>query len=610
MRKKLSYIGAGLLGVGFLVYLLLPSPFTLEKYERALEREQYTQVCTALGREVRRNPDNWQARQLLAEAALARGSLDLALEQIWALWAGGQSTWELENKAKTLLQDNHFTAQKADQGAALGQELLVDNPPWAWGANFHLLLLLQYDLGTKVPPALKELACKYQGATGDYEFVFQAYELMLKSCSPGEIWETSVSLEENSGDYYWRATALKQIADSEELPNLQQEYPGDALLAATVADKMEPRAGLDFLRAWGAKNVVPDCDLLAYNYVRLGLIDRAQTLQAEDLEGMSRPSLCQAALDGAPWPGKSKFVLDYLLQLGPASQEEAAIREVLGGPVPDLFYEADITYLAPNGDWLIWTEGQKSFLLNLPTNKRTPLPDTESLMVWKWAPDSTCFTGWQPFTDETSIILFDLRGSAVALPGTESYQAIGWQDEDTLWLRPRLDWLAPDWGVYQLYQVSTGKIQPSESVPTGVDLFPGPRGNLAWNHWSDEISLLRGSSEFILDCPGYRSIMSWLPDGSGLILFGEGNLDLWTGEMVEPLVAGGYFLGWKNQAQFYWGRALPSPVGEPSGYYSLHTYDLVTGETADLKIVGIFAAAAGNTVLSYNYGRYRVYLLP
>ena len=57
-------------------------------------------------------------------------------------------------------------------------------------------------------------------------------------------------------------------------------------------------------------------------------------------------------------------------------------------------------------------------------------------------------------------------------------------------------------------------------------------------------------------------------------------------------------------------RALPSPVGELSGYYSLHTYDLVTGETADLKIVGIFAAAAGNTVLSYNYGRYRVYLLP
>lgn len=643
MKKKSALIGAGVLILLLLALVLWPQGLDLAKYQRAYQRGQYAQVLQDLAPLVARNPQWWEGRELLGKAALAQDRLDLALEQVMALQQGGQKTGSLQVAIEAWLRENPLLP---DQGeaviAAVGEALPLAGES-TWLIKSYVQILANLGREEELPAALGAyFAQPRQIDTDLFTVLLDANALMVAACPLEQVWEINLLLEENcSPGYSWRMATLYRLTDHAQLQGLQEKYPGDMLLTAAWARILPPQEGLALLLAWEQEKSPPQADREFYSAVKQNLVGLAEHIAPEHLDWLDSQQLMALAAEAAPWPEKCRLLLARAEEEGADGEVLALIRGALGGPKPRLtiltrrlsspLQEGQLlispsinsVFLSPDGSRLVLRRGNTGTLYNLVGGEETALPDSVGHPIYQWAPDSSRFAeaDWQ---GENSVRVYDIWGRARSMDlGSEDYIPVGWRDNNSLWLQPYRAFpseLAPP----LLLDVETGEITGLETPNlVNVTLKPGPEGTLAWNYQVGGCGLLKGGQ--VLETPTpTREIVGWVPNGSAVILssYGRG-LELWDGGAPRSLGVKGSFLGWKNGREFYWIQPLEKGEIIPAVYflpyfllwsqgkqYSLHSYDLATGKTDDLDVLGYIVAGAGSTVLTIANDQVRVYELP
>lgn len=638
MQKKVTLMGVGATILVLLAMFLVPSAPNLDKYKKALQRGQHQQVSRELGRELKRHPSWWEGRELMVEVALNQGRLDLVWGQLLALREGKQRITALQLELGTWLSDNDPDPQYVEEAIAQAKLALGGEDYWSWGVEYFLQMLVKLERGEEVPFAIDYLESRH---TGEISFAFvdllcSAHHLMVGACTSHQAWASSLVLEAKVGRNPWRQYTLQWLPNA-QLASLQEEYPGDALLAAARAREMAPRQGLDFLLSWEGKNNVPEKDKEAYAELKTEIIGKAEVLLAQDLDELSIEHLYQAAMEATPWSEKCQVVLTRLVELEADPDVVARTGKAMAGPKPYLTIDAEtITtgpladwrdfILSPDGNWLIICRGQEWSLCNLNTGVELPIPIQEP-HIWEWSPDSSRFAG-SPWVGAEVITVFDIQGQATTLaPGPDRYIPRGWYDEQTLWVQPvdqeYLDSLGPP----LLCNVQTGEVKAGEvtSMDNGA-LVPGPGEALAWIGENGDLYLIEDEQVVELSSPAEGdgwAISSWVPQGTGMIITDGQGLKLWEGGLPRDLGVEGIFLGWKNSREFYWAQLLPGEYYRVSYPFSLggtiliyraktslYTYNLATGEVEAVGVVGQILGATNNTVIVYAYGELRVYCLP
>ena len=634
MQKKLSLLGAGVIILALLALLLIPSAPAAEKYKYALEQGQYHRVCTGLARELEQNPRWGEGRRLLIDAALAQDRLDLAWEQILSLREGGQDIDSLQVQLDAWILVNDLDPECADAALTLVEKTLEAEDHWDWGWEFYLQILVKLGRGEDIPGAFKHFVAGHSGLLNDKSMMSlsDAYRLMLNTCSARELWEASVLLDGLSPVFAARQWTPEVVGQRGQLDSLQEEFPAEALVAAAWARELDPDQGLAFLREWEGKNTVPEDALPLYGSMKAELIAGAGSLVPDDLRHLSSEHLFQAAVETMANRENCRVILARMEELGAEEDRLELVHSALTGPEPRFSLAAGkIAVLSPDGNWLVLNRGAQWILCDLNTGAEIPLFSQEEYVVWKWAPDSGRVAG-AIWSGAEEIAVFDTRGRAAFLrPGPEAYVPVGWYDELTLWVQPaRVSYVYMHWlGQPLLCNVETGEVR-AHAVMDRIDirLAPGPQGAIAWHDANGAPCLLQGEETVAL-MPPSRYIESWVPDGSGVILAGGGGLGVWRQGSLQMWISNAYFLGWKDQTHFYWSRPLSEEYYEPAPQVisydypygiamqmpavakaSLHTYDLATGRTEAVGIVGDVLAAADNTVLILVGDRIWVYSLP
>lgn len=608
--------GVALLILGISVLLLRPSTPDIDKLREMYERGQYSAVRAQLERELRADPDWYEARELLVLVLLEDGDLDLVLTSLAELRKSGD-IMALESFLSGWLRDASLPAEQANSALETVRTGVDANPLWPWLNEFYLELLIKIQYAQEIPGALRWIATAQSGQLSDrLSHLFSAaWSEAAVQLSPGELWQLSVeldySLPEDSSA--WRRRALFHF-DLDEVIEAQREFPQDPVLISNLASRQEAQRGLELLREWEKSYSVDDYWLSWYASAKINLLSRAHTVGPKDFRWLSSVQLLSIAVNSIPQPEKCRVILKFLDERNECPEDIEIVRAALRGPKPVFTLQGSRPVLSPDGKWLIIdTDATTARLYNLETKESISLSIADYLgnNPWVWAPDSR-MAARVAESYQNSIAVYDIQGELrhqAALEG--NYIILGWYDSKTLWVQETDSNDNSPAGIPLLLKIESGEISTSSvDFPLSVTNFcPGPRGCVAWVD-SGAINIFQHDKLFKLELNNYAPA-SWTPDGGSLLLCSSGfpaYFALWTGNEPEPLGIEGAFLGWRSGEEYYWGEGF---AGTSECW--VRGYNIRTGEVIDYYCIGdsFRQAAAANTIVSGLRGQeIAVYRLP
>lgn len=605
--KPNYYFWAVLLVLAVSAMIFWPSSPDLERLRELYERGQYSAVIAQLEKELKHEPHWHEARELLVWAAMKGGCLDKALLHLTELKRQGQYVQILEGQLTLWLSNRSPGPDHADAAVSTAKDAVDDIPNWMWIKEYYLALLVKLERAGELADAVElVLAGEYPLEFSDEVRVIMtsASSLVAGTGDYHALWRTSRLLDEFTADNHWRwrQHALWSLPDSDAINQLAAKYPGDAVLAAARAEKLGSQEGLRFLREWEQKYSVDSPSLEYYGYTKGNLLREADSVVAADLSWVGTDRLLDLAEQCLEQPEKCRLILDCLQESYP--QQVAVVRQALNGPKPVLITSGFRPSISPDGSRLgLFHSGAEIYdLLGNIKNGLTP-PAKEG--SWFWAPDSS-IVALTDYHGPSTISVFNKNGELLnQVELHEEYSLLGWHSATILWLQKKEEGRVPmPFGPLYLCNILTGDEQLSEFQIPGmpVKIYPGPNGSLAWQ---DGKTIAMQQGDEILQLPGEgKSLISWVPDESGLIVETQGELGLWTGHEPMSLNIRGEFLGWRSLKDFYWAE----PV-DKLGASKLMGCNIGTKEIRDYGLVGYWRTAAGHTAVAA--GReIKVYQLP
>lgn len=146
MKKNL--IGAVLIFVAMLGLILWPMSPDLARYREMHERGQHQAVISQLEKELKKNPDWREARELLIWSALKGGRVDLALLHMAELAKAGIDIPYFEGQIDLLYSQDpnrpiQFPEENPNLLDAVCQAYEIA-PHWQWNKMFFVGLLFKY----------------------------------------------------------------------------------------------------------------------------------------------------------------------------------------------------------------------------------------------------------------------------------------------------------------------------------------------------------------------------------------------------------------------------------------------------------------------------------
>lgn len=608
-------IGVGLVLVVVLALILWPSQLDLDRLREMYERGQYEAVYTQLERELMQKPHWHEARELLILSAMEAGRVDLALIHLAELVGAGESGEILEGQLDLWLSDNLPALKHADAAVEAARAGVEGNRDWSWIGNYYLGLLVRLERAEEIPGAL-EVVLAANGQSYAPHFA-EAWRLVAEKSQFDDLWQISATLDSHSYNS-WREYAVAEIDDWDKLQILQEQHHRDPILAAALALCHEQN-GMDFLNDWEKANTVDDNCSDYYSAAKGRLLTEADEISPEDFAFVRPAHILQAAVESIDQESKLA-ILDWLEEQGHYVQEVSEIRgagrfePILSLQAPFLSYSEQIKFwfweelnhspLSPDGICLGISTHEGVKINHLENSSEAHLQGFNRLTVWWWDQDSKRVA----VTDGHSIEIFSSQGELVDKIELEAevLYPLGWQGKDKLWIQAWMGSPANP-GRPILYDVESGEAQTSSYR----EVFPCPSGNLAWGGGRGEIVFQKG--EKITKLPQFLKFISWLPDGSGLLLEGDNKLQLWVDEQ-QDLGLRGKFLGWRDAEEFYWaegrssGGMIPAgPLGP--GLSRLKSYNITTGEVKDYNLPGFWETAWADKAISRGL-RIAAYRLP
>lgn len=598
MKKWLKPIGVGLLALILTTLFLLPDK-NLDKYLEMMERELYHDVSRNLERELRRHPAWHEARILLVASELMLGRMDSVLLNMTVLQEAGEEISECEEGVKLWLQYLELPEEQVVPSIAAARRGVERCPGWFWVQSVFLDLAVKYGNSEDVIAALEMLL---HLDFSEFSSIESALARIISAGSIDTAWALAEKLEGHPsfGGYMSCREFVVSHVEEAAIISLFEQHPQEPLLAVRYACFLKPDAGLTFLRQWEQKNKVYDIAASDYYRMKLELVHNADSVVFSDLYYLDSQALINVAL--ASQPEKCNLILDFLQERGFEDLVQEA-RQVLAGPKPNLHLPYTFVSISPDGEKLISSKLAKGkqnssvFLLAGIEGDEIELcnPDSSVADVF-WSPDSSNFV----FQFHGDCFIYTAQGELREHTAAESDQiVVGWQSRNSLWLRTRgkaLDNL-------RVYKIDTG-----ETLSSGVTFYNmicvGPKGELAWSS-ANKTSMQKDGD--LLELPFSSETVSWLPDGSGILLERYGMLYLWTGYELHDIIVTGKFLGWRTDTAFYW-----TSKDDESDASSLMAFNLKTGENTDFKLFGAWVGAAGETAISSfsSQSGFFVYRLP
>lgn len=672
VKSKYS-IGIGLIVLVVVALMLWPRGTDLERLNNMYERGQYEAVYTQLGKALEKKPDWHEARELLVKAAIKGDRPDLALAHMTDLvragegtahlevqfdsWLSQFATWEreqlypwleeqigllpeeerdlwleqynffLEERYDSLdqefslwLQEQFITWMKDYQNQEVPKALLAAAAEgyalghWEWIREVYLELLSRFGCAEEIPLVVEEIFA----VQTNIKNISLAWSAVEQAGDYQALWELSTFLDNRGqGRNQYRQDVLYiHRSKPHVLGQLAVKFPGDALLAAAKAQEMEPEEGLDFLRQWEEKHEVEAAAREYYSTAKASLLVDVELPAEKDFHNITSSRLIQVAAEWLDHPKKCNLVLDYLAQDFP--HEVGILRAGLKVPKSCDFLEGHSPSLSPD-ETMLGYYSSGPVLYELATQNKKEL-DIEAYgpVKWMWKPDSSGVAVNSSWHHQVEI--FDRSGKRQGeeLVFDGGLEVLGWDNGDLLVSgsthleRPLL-----------LFNPDTGEFKPADpampSDPWAI-LFLGSHGNWASQESGRSITMLLDKEVYRLESMT-MGIVSWLPDGSGLLLSQaseEKRFYLWTGGEPEKLGVQGRFLGWKNEDEFYWARDFGRETQDLDRFYfweikdsliwgpgdtrpelaQLMGYNIRTHDERDYKLAGNWQCAVGNTAIS------------
>lgn len=619
MKSRLKFALIVIMAVLGLAIVFYPRSNDLAKYMNLYERGFYDEVSAELKKELKRNPDWLEARELLVQVELKAGRVDSALANLFELKGAQWNVAKLQRQFDSWLGRNLPDSKSGAAWVEVVRQGVMDQPNWVWVQEFYLELLLKLQIPEEIPAALALLLP--EGAVS-FEKLSQVWDFLSETGNYFILWEASVILDRYYFQFSWRRQVLDLALNKPALEQLHRHWPGDPFLAAALAEKMEPREGLDFLYEWEQEYPV-EAGSGYYSQVKSNLLGKSESIKPTDVKYIELEQVIEVALASIEKPEKFAVVLSFLEEEGMVEQANI-LRAVLAGPKPFLTIQSVRSQLSPDGEWLIWYDPELGDVVrNLKTGTDFPLRyNSGGVRVWRWSPDSRLLVlanflskasqVGNSLAHPTTIKIFNTRGEIQRELEFEERNlfVIGWRDLDTLWV---YDWTKSriNGECYCLWNIKTGEIQTG-SVPESpiYQVYPGPDGATAFDTGSS-LLMVRGEKKSRLNMflgGANFSFSSWLPDGSGLLLNKEGAFYHWTGGEPKALNIQGSFVGWRNSSEFYLQAKIVEGAFNLPGILKGCNYR--TGETKDYNMVGNFCEGAGTIVISENPDKALVYRLP
>lgn len=619
-------IGLSVLFVLILALLIWPAPKDLKRYQELFARGQYQAVYSQLDRLLTEKPDWHEARELLVLAAVKGGKSDLAIQHMAELQMAGWNLAVVERQMDSWLNKNIPSPGDIE---AIKSEA-NKNSRWPWLKEFYLGVLVKAARVEEIPSAMVALVNQAQRSSSSDELLDRAWTLVVSSSDNQALWGLARELDRDAiwDRFSWRARALWQWEGTEELTELRKIFPGDGILIAELATRLPTEESLKIMRQWEAENSLVFNDAEYYSMAKESILLAAGSIDKADLGAVAPSRLLRIAFYSIDRPEKCRIILDYLEEMDEYHQLVADLRAAMKGPKPVMKISDYTGILSPDGKWLAVPGGvviirasrlddhsvhqyiprvidrlNTGAIYNLKTNTKVSLDISENslLLTWLWSPDSSKIALHDSLG---SIRIYDTKGVLRHQCSLVAGSVIGWNDNRTIWVRSMTPSLSSS-GL-ALLDIETGNLSYPD-VPVTANLLlsvtPGPKGCLAWNDkW--RVTMLRKEEILELNAPN-TNVLSWIPDGSGLLLEKDNNLSLWAGGELSPLGIQGVFLGWRNEAEFYWAEQ----IGEDIFPSKLRGYSILTGVIRDYQLFGEWQTAAGKTAISWD-GQLAVYLLP
>lgn len=618
-------IGLSVLFVLILALLLWPAPKDLKRYQDIYARGQYEAVYSQLDRLLMEKPDWHEARELLVLAAVKGGKTNMAIEHMAELHRAGLKLVVLEREMDSWLNKN--IPSPGDIEAIKSQAEM--NSQWPWLKEFYLGVLVKAARVEEIPSAMVALVNQAQRSSSRDELLDRAWVLVVSSSDNQALWGLARELDRDAAwdMSSWRVRALWQWEGTEELTEIRKIYPGDGILSAELAWRLPTEEGLKIMRQWEAENSQDFNGVEYYCMVKEFILLAAGSIEKADLGAVAPSQLLRIAFYSIDRPEKCRVIIDYLEEMDEYHQLVADLRAAMKGPKPVMKIREYTGILSPDGKWLAVPGGvvivrasklgepvrryipqvidrsNPGAIYNLKNNTKVSLDISENslLLTWLWSPDSSKIALHDSLG---SIRIYDTKGVLRHQCSLVAGSVIGWNDNRTIWVRSMIPSLSSS--ALALLDIETGTLSYPD-VPVTANLLlsvtPGPKGYLAWNDkW--RVTMLRKEEILELNAPN-TNVLSWIPDGSGLLLEKDNNLSLWAGGELSPLGIQGVFLGWRNEAEFYWAEQ----IGEDIFPSKLRGYSILTGVIRDYQLFGEWQTAAGKTAISWD-GQLAVYLLP
>lgn len=602
--KYKYYLGVGGIFLVILTLILWPTTADLDRLQEMYERGQHEAVCSQLERELKAKPDWHEARELLVKSAIQAGRVDIAVVHLAELRSAGSYIEIMTGQLDLRIGDNAPAPVFPDAAMETVRTIVEDNPDWAWVNSFYLGLLVKLERAEDISGALElMLMAKVQIFTAK---IWQAWDMVALNADCAELWKVSTLLD---GVTYhsWRERALLEILDMEMLTSLQEEFPGDPILAAGLAQHLQGREGLDYLKQWEQDYRISGNGYGYYSNAKASLLYQAESIGREDLNLVALNHILQVAIESIHEPEKCQILLGWLEERNTFLDYAAVVREASSERKPamtilspllspsernqSLFREeGSQSNLSPDGSCLGVFTMEGTRIINLDNDSDVLLPGINSYVYWFWAANSKMAAVFK----DGPIIIFNNKGEIVDQIelASEYYYPAGWQGNDILWIQPLS-------GRSIMVDFKEGEVQTSRYR----EVFPGSSGDLAW--WGDQGEIVYQRGEEIVKLPQFLNFISWFPDGSGMLLKGDNRFQLWVDTQPKDLGIKGTFLGWRNDEEFYWLKSL----GDDVQAGMLMGFNIRTGKITDYDMLGYWRAAAGKTVLGQGYGTV-IYRLP
>lgn len=581
--KTKYFAGIAIVLLTVLVFVFWPGEADLARMRAMYERDQHEAVIVQLEEELQARPDWHEARELLVFAALKADRVDLALEHLVELERAGQYVDMMTGQLDLWLERNSPAEEIGAAALAAARAGVENSPDWLCIRKIYTDLIRTLERIEEIPRAV-ELVPEY--VTGYFALYDDKFDYTL-------LWELCVLVDESDHSSH-REYAVEKIWDVDKLQHLHREHPRDPVLAAGLALCQGGNEGLSFLRDWEEGNHVDEICSDYYSRVKGQLLSAADNIDQKDFNLVLPEHVLDAAVESIAEPGRCRILLSRLEEGNHFPEQRKIVEDALG--TQPIFFSTEPNLrrpsLSPDGKWLGVSTSSDSIIFDVETSEAVFLRGLDP-WNWYWAPNSTKVAVNGAWGNSR---VYSTQGKllhTVEIDGLE-YNTRGWHGDNKLWVDE-----GESLSLF-LYDLETGSTQPYQNGA----VFPGPAGNLAWNQGSATIVEMGGKTSSLQSI----SVVSWLPNGSGLLLIKDDSIHLWTGQDTVDLGIPGWrssFLGWRNCEEFYWTEF----DGSSHLPRKLMGYNIRTREERDYNLPGYWAVAEGSRAVRSGYG-IQVYELP